>query len=50
MAITEIENIQHHTDMIQVAASFGTDTCETLFSNYHVRNHRQNISNVSHDY
>ena len=43
MAIAEIETLQHHTDMIQVAASFGTDTCETLFSNYHVRNHRQNI-------
>ena len=43
MAIAEIENIQHHTDMIQVAAAFETDTCETLFPNDHVGIHRQNI-------
>ena len=29
MAIAEIETLQHHTDMIQVAAAIEIDTCET---------------------
>ena len=29
MAIAEIEALQHHTDMIQVAAAIEINTCET---------------------